>query len=84
MTATSVGVLGRRSWSRSQSSQCAVQSIKGRTSKRSWSPAALPCAQPWKEPQLGVLNANLNTALNGVLDARPSLGDVVVVSGLAW
>lgn len=34
------------------------------------------------EPRLGVLNANLNTALNGVLDARPSLGDVVVVSGL--
>jgi 2-desacetyl-2-hydroxyethyl bacteriochlorophyllide A dehydrogenase len=34
------------------------------------------------DPKLGVLNANLNTALNGVLDARPSLGDVVVVSGL--
>jgi len=34
------------------------------------------------DPRLGVLNANLNTALNGVLDARPSLGDVVVVSGL--
>ena len=33
-------------------------------------------------PRLGVLNANLNTALNGLLDARPSLGDVVVVSGL--
>jgi 2-desacetyl-2-hydroxyethyl bacteriochlorophyllide A dehydrogenase len=33
-------------------------------------------------PKVGVLNANLNTALNGVLDARPSLGDVVVVSGL--
>ena len=30
----------------------------------------------------GVLLANLNTALNGVLDARPVLGDVVVVSGL--
>ena len=30
----------------------------------------------------GVFLANLNTALNGVLDARPSLGDVVVVSGL--
>ena len=34
------------------------------------------------EPKHGVLNANLNTALNGVLDARPSLGDAVVVSGL--
>lgn len=34
------------------------------------------------DPRLGVLNANLNTALNGVLDARPSLGDVVAVSGL--
>lgn len=34
------------------------------------------------EPRFGVLNANLNTALNGVLDARPSLGDTVVVSGL--
>lgn len=34
------------------------------------------------DPRLGVLNANLNTALNGVLDARPALGDVVVVSGL--
>ena len=34
------------------------------------------------DPRLGVLNANLNTALNGVLDARPSIGDVVVVSGL--
>lgn len=34
------------------------------------------------EPRHGVLNANLNTALNGVLDARPAIGDVVVVSGL--
>ena len=34
------------------------------------------------DPKLAVLNANLNTALNGLLDARPSLGDVVVVSGL--
>jgi 2-desacetyl-2-hydroxyethyl bacteriochlorophyllide A dehydrogenase len=34
------------------------------------------------EPRLAVLNANLNTALNGVLDARPSVGDAVVVSGL--
>ena len=31
------------------------------------------------DPKLAVLNANLNTALNGLLDARPSLGDVVVV-----
>jgi len=30
----------------------------------------------------GVFLANLSTALNGVLDARPSIGDVVVVSGL--
>ena len=37
---------------------------------------------PEIDPKVGVLNANLNTALNGVLDARPSLGDVVVVSGL--
>ena len=34
------------------------------------------------EPRLGVLNANLNTALNGVLDARPAFGDSVVVFGL--
>lgn len=34
------------------------------------------------DPRLGVFLANVNTALNGVLDARPSLGDVVVVSGL--
>lgn len=34
------------------------------------------------DPRIGVLTANLNTALNGVLDAHPSLGDVVVVSGL--
>ena len=37
---------------------------------------------PAVDPKLAVLNANLNTALNGVLDARPSLGDCVVVSGL--
>jgi threonine dehydrogenase-like Zn-dependent dehydrogenase len=30
----------------------------------------------------GVFVANLNTAFNGVLDARPSVGDVVAVSGL--
>ena len=34
------------------------------------------------DPRIGVLTANLNTALNGVLDAHPSLGDVVVVTGL--
>jgi 2-desacetyl-2-hydroxyethyl bacteriochlorophyllide A dehydrogenase len=34
------------------------------------------------EAKFAVLNANLNTALNGVLDARPSMGDAVVVSGL--
>lgn len=34
------------------------------------------------EPRLAVLNANLNTALNAILDARPSLGDAVVISGL--
>jgi 2-desacetyl-2-hydroxyethyl bacteriochlorophyllide A dehydrogenase len=34
------------------------------------------------DPRVGVLNANLNTAYNGVLDAHPNLGDVVVVSGL--
>jgi 2-desacetyl-2-hydroxyethyl bacteriochlorophyllide A dehydrogenase len=32
--------------------------------------------------RIGVLNANLNTALNGVLDAGIAIGDVVVVSGL--
>lgn len=34
------------------------------------------------DPRVGVLNANLNTAYNGVLDAHPSYGDVLVVSGL--
>src|SRR5262252_1979210 len=34
------------------------------------------------DPRLAVLNSNLNTALGGVLDARPSIGDAVVVSGL--
>lgn len=34
------------------------------------------------EPRLGVFLANVNTGLNGLLDARPSFGDVVVVSGL--
>ncbi len=34
------------------------------------------------EPETGVFFANLNTAYNGVLDARPPLGACVVVSGL--
>jgi threonine dehydrogenase-like Zn-dependent dehydrogenase len=34
------------------------------------------------DPRVGVMNANVNTAYNGVLDANPHLGDVVVVSGL--
>ena len=34
------------------------------------------------DPRIGVLNANLNTAYNGILDAHPNFGDVVVVSGL--
>jgi 2-desacetyl-2-hydroxyethyl bacteriochlorophyllide A dehydrogenase len=34
------------------------------------------------DPRRGVFFANLNTALNGVLDARPCLGETVVVSGL--
>jgi 2-desacetyl-2-hydroxyethyl bacteriochlorophyllide A dehydrogenase len=33
-------------------------------------------------PRVGVLTANVNTALNGMLDARPVFGDAVVVSGL--
>lgn len=35
-----------------------------------------------KDPRAGVLVASLNTALNGLLDAGPVFGDVVVVSGL--
>jgi 2-desacetyl-2-hydroxyethyl bacteriochlorophyllide A dehydrogenase len=35
-----------------------------------------------ENPRRGVLNANLNTAYNGILDAHPNFGDVVVVSGL--
>ena len=34
------------------------------------------------DPTLGVFLANLNTAYNGLLDARPALGSDVVVSGL--
>lgn len=37
---------------------------------------------PLHDLRVGVLVANLNTALNGVLDAHPFLGDTVVVSGL--
>jgi 2-desacetyl-2-hydroxyethyl bacteriochlorophyllide A dehydrogenase len=35
-----------------------------------------------RRPEHGVLVANLNTALNGVLDARPPITAAVVVSGL--
>jgi 2-desacetyl-2-hydroxyethyl bacteriochlorophyllide A dehydrogenase len=35
-----------------------------------------------RDPLHGVLNVHLNTALNGVLDAHPSFGDAVVVTGL--
>jgi 2-desacetyl-2-hydroxyethyl bacteriochlorophyllide A dehydrogenase len=37
---------------------------------------------PLTDVRRGVFLANLTTALNGVLDAHPNLGDVVVVSGL--
>jgi 2-desacetyl-2-hydroxyethyl bacteriochlorophyllide A dehydrogenase len=37
---------------------------------------------PLADVRRGVFLANLTTALNGVLDAHPNLGDVVVVSGL--
>lgn len=37
---------------------------------------------PLADARRGVFLANLTTALNGVLDAHPNLGDVVVVSGL--
>jgi threonine dehydrogenase-like Zn-dependent dehydrogenase len=37
---------------------------------------------PLADVRRGVFYANLATALNGVLDAHPNLGDVVVVSGL--
>ena len=37
---------------------------------------------PIGDPALGVFLANVNTAFNGVLDARPALGSDVVVSGL--
>jgi 2-desacetyl-2-hydroxyethyl bacteriochlorophyllide A dehydrogenase len=37
---------------------------------------------PLPDVRRGVFLANLTTALNGVLDAHPNLGDVVVVSGL--
>lgn len=38
--------------------------------------------RPLEDGRVGVLFANLNTALTGVLDAQASFGDVVVVSGL--
>lgn len=34
------------------------------------------------DPRVGVLNANMNTALGGVLDAQIGIGQVVVVTGL--
>jgi threonine dehydrogenase-like Zn-dependent dehydrogenase len=37
---------------------------------------------PLPDLRRGVFVANLNTALNGLLDARTSIGDVVVISGL--
>ncbi|MCU1418533.1 MAG: hypothetical protein JWP32_2707 [Schumannella sp.] len=51
------------------------------------SAAVVPAASvivlpPLDDPRIGVLNANLNTAYNGILDAHPNLGDVVVISGL--
>lgn len=46
-------------------------------------PADQPILLPdLDDPHFGMLMANLNTALNGVLDARIAFGDVVVVSGL--
>lgn len=55
------------------------------TAHQSWN--VVPASSTIKLPPLddvrtGVLNANVNTAYNGVLDAHPRLGDVVVVSGL--
>ena len=56
-----------------------------------YTPHATESVAPWSgvvrlpplaDPRAGVFVANINTALNGVLDARPVLGDVVVVSGL--
>jgi 2-desacetyl-2-hydroxyethyl bacteriochlorophyllide A dehydrogenase len=35
-----------------------------------------------RDPVHGVVNVQLNTALNGVLDAHPSFGDAAVVTGL--
>ncbi len=46
-------------------------------------PAEAAIALPeLSDPRIGVLNANLNTALNGVLDLAPRFGETVVVSGL--
>lgn len=56
-----------------------------------YTPHASANVVPWRnaiplpaleDPRVGVFVANLNTALNGLLDARPTFGDVVVVSGL--
>ncbi len=43
--------------------------------------AAFPIGER-TSPEVGVLFSNLNTALNGVLDARPPIGSHVVVVGL--
>jgi len=37
---------------------------------------------PLEDPRSGVFNANINTAYNGILDAHPNFGDVVIVVGL--
>jgi 2-desacetyl-2-hydroxyethyl bacteriochlorophyllide A dehydrogenase len=52
---------------------------------RAWNvvePQELIRLPPLTDVRRGVFLANLTTALNGVLDAHPNLGDVVVVSGL--
>ena len=68
----------------------ARQSLVGETvfsyqPHRAWNVVAeqdLICLPPLADVRRGVFYANLTTALNGVLDAHPNLGDVVVVSGL--
>lgn len=57
----------------------------------SWTAHAGTAVVPWgevvvlpplRDEQMGVLLANTNTAVTGVLDVRPTVGDVGVVSGL--
>lgn len=68
----------------------ARQSLVGETvfsyqPHRAWNVVAeqdVICLPPLADVRRGVFYANLTTALNGVLDAHPSLGDIVVVSGL--